>query len=580
MMGFIKKIFCKKEWRWWQILVFVLFFAWFIGANLWLSWHESQTIDEAVHLTAGYSYITTGDFRLNPEHPPLLKELSALPLLALDVKNVKDLNSWNTASEWKAGKEFVYSSNSSPRQIMFVARLMPIMLATLLGFLVFLLASYFTNSSNGLLALGLYSLDPNIIAHSHLVTTDVASAFGMLLTLSALFYYINRPSIKRLALAGLSLGIALAFKFSTVFLFLFVGLLLILSVFINQRKLSTGKKIASFIKKAAFVCLIAGLFLFATYGFEVVKPSNNSAYAGNLANDNAIFNSAKNLYIPMYSYLRGFGRVFTHVETGNFDQMVYVLGNYSQSKWYYFLVAAFIKTPIATLLAALLALAVGCYSVFNFFKTPKNKRKLSKNNWYIIALCSFVAAYLAVTALTAINIDWRYVLPIYPIVFVLMAIALSRARRFFNLTQRATLTIAGVILLCLGSSLAFHLPYTLSYSNELLPIVNAKTSIIRLTDSNIDWSQDIYRLISYAKQHPTTTFAYDLSTNVDMKALGSPDNLYLISSDSISLICNRDYPANIVLSYQVIFDSVHPEFACFRGVKPDFTVGSSILIFE
>jgi len=34
---------------------------------------DSFTIDEAWHIVAGVSYVRTGDFRLNPEHPPLTK---------------------------------------------------------------------------------------------------------------------------------------------------------------------------------------------------------------------------------------------------------------------------------------------------------------------------------------------------------------------------------------------------------------------------------------------------------------------------------------------------------------------------
>ena len=32
---------------------------------------KSLTFDEVVYIPAGYSYVTTGDYRLNPEHPPL-----------------------------------------------------------------------------------------------------------------------------------------------------------------------------------------------------------------------------------------------------------------------------------------------------------------------------------------------------------------------------------------------------------------------------------------------------------------------------------------------------------------------------
>ena len=43
----------------------------------------SATTDETAHLPSGYSYLETGDLRLNPQHPPLIKLLAALPLLAL-----------------------------------------------------------------------------------------------------------------------------------------------------------------------------------------------------------------------------------------------------------------------------------------------------------------------------------------------------------------------------------------------------------------------------------------------------------------------------------------------------------------
>ena len=42
---------------------------------------ESATFDEPGYVAAGYSYLKTGDFRMNPEHPPLAKVLIALPLL-------------------------------------------------------------------------------------------------------------------------------------------------------------------------------------------------------------------------------------------------------------------------------------------------------------------------------------------------------------------------------------------------------------------------------------------------------------------------------------------------------------------
>ena len=65
---------------------------------------DSITTDEGVHLFAGYTYVTEKDFRLDPEHPPLLKELSAIPLLFF-----KDLKV-NLDSHWEKAGNFYYDS--------------------------------------------------------------------------------------------------------------------------------------------------------------------------------------------------------------------------------------------------------------------------------------------------------------------------------------------------------------------------------------------------------------------------------------------------------------------------------------
>src|SRR5712691_11494595 len=55
-----------------------------MGANL-LSAAARKTVtnDEIVHIPAGYYYLVSGNFRLNPEHPPLVKMWACLPVLFL-----------------------------------------------------------------------------------------------------------------------------------------------------------------------------------------------------------------------------------------------------------------------------------------------------------------------------------------------------------------------------------------------------------------------------------------------------------------------------------------------------------------
>ena len=58
---------------------------------------DAVTYDEVAHLPAGYSYLTQKDMRMNPEHPPLIKDLSALPLLFIkDINVPTDIDAWQT----------------------------------------------------------------------------------------------------------------------------------------------------------------------------------------------------------------------------------------------------------------------------------------------------------------------------------------------------------------------------------------------------------------------------------------------------------------------------------------------------
>src|SRR5260370_9066568 len=44
---------------------------------------ETQTWDEGIHIVAGYSYLKLGEYSWNAEHPPLVKMVSALPLMLM-----------------------------------------------------------------------------------------------------------------------------------------------------------------------------------------------------------------------------------------------------------------------------------------------------------------------------------------------------------------------------------------------------------------------------------------------------------------------------------------------------------------
>ena len=108
------------------LLLFVAQGIFFIRAN-------SQTIDEAMHLAAGYSYLATGDFRIEPEHPPLIKELQALPLfLAYRLPFDPDPQQWHDADGYSIGQDLLYKSTIPADQILALSRLPNLFLGVLL----------------------------------------------------------------------------------------------------------------------------------------------------------------------------------------------------------------------------------------------------------------------------------------------------------------------------------------------------------------------------------------------------------------------------------------------------------------
>ncbi|MEK7596045.1 MAG: hypothetical protein AAB564_00620, partial [Patescibacteria group bacterium] len=158
-------------------LMFVLMF--------FSAWNESATMDELAHIPAGYSYLTQKDYRLNPEHPPLIKDLAALPLLFLNINFPADHSSWknDVNGQWSFGSVFLYESGNDADKIIRLARL-PIMLLTILfGWLFFRWIRRRYGDQTGLLALFFFVFSPTFIAHGRYVTTDIAAAFGFFLGL-------------------------------------------------------------------------------------------------------------------------------------------------------------------------------------------------------------------------------------------------------------------------------------------------------------------------------------------------------------------------------------------------------------
>ncbi len=166
---------------------------------------DSLTMDELAHIPAGYSYMHERDYRLNPEHPPLLKDLAAIPLLFMNLKFDKDFSAWkdDINGQWAMGWKFIFASGNNPEKIIFWARIPMILILMVLGFYIFRWAKELFGPKFALIALFLFSFSPTFIAHGRYVATDVGAAAAFFIATYYFVKWLENPTKKNLIIAGI-----------------------------------------------------------------------------------------------------------------------------------------------------------------------------------------------------------------------------------------------------------------------------------------------------------------------------------------------------------------------------------------
>jgi predicted membrane-bound dolichyl-phosphate-mannose-protein mannosyltransferase len=197
---------------------------------------KSPTFDEPIHLTAGYIYLTDKNFDFKNDHPPLIRQIVALPLLLFDLKPSKYTDQWLKQVSMVFGRHFLFSPGNNVDRIIFFSRIPIVFISMLLGYYVFAWARELYGNYAGLLSLFLYVFSPNILAHSRLVTADLGSTCFISIACFYFWRYLDKPSFLRLFFAGTSLGLALVSKYSA------LTLLIIFPILFAAKLLSTDKK--------------------------------------------------------------------------------------------------------------------------------------------------------------------------------------------------------------------------------------------------------------------------------------------------------------------------------------------------
>jgi len=458
---------------------------------------DSLTMDELAHLPAGYSYLTQKDMRLNPEHPPLLKDLAALPLLF--IKNINfpsDIRAWkeDINGQWDFGFNFLYQSGNPVDKMIFWGRIPMILILILLGFYIFKWTRELLGNKVALLSLFLFSFSPTFLAHGRLVTTDVGAATGVFIATYYFLRALKNPDKKNIILAGISFGLAELCKFSVILLIpLFVFLALVWWL-IKLGNLKQAFKIL------ISVFVIGYLLIGLVYQYHVLNyPPERQArdtefllastpfpFLGKIL----VWASTKPVLRPLAEYFLGLALVFQRAAGGN---TTYFLGEVSAAGWKnYFPVVYSIKESLAFHILTLIAILYSAGLIkkpfwVNLFPRVENWIKFHFSEF---AMICFILLYWIVSLNSNLNIGVRHLLPVFPFTILLVsATTISWLKQPYS---KLKYTIFGVLILWQAISVISIYPHFLTYFNEL--VGGPDKGYIYTVDSNLDWGQDLKRL--------------------------------------------------------------------------------------
>ena len=475
---------------------------------------KSPTMDEQNHIARGYAYLRTGDLRLSQEHPPLVNAVSALPLLVIRPQLPTDHPSWESANWYAFADELLWKALDADgrpieaQKIVNWARVPILLLGLLLGMGVYAWAAELNGPIAGLLALALYVFSPNILAHTRLATNDLGLACFMFLSLYTLWRFMTLPSLTGAIAAGVALGLALAAKFSAIILLPILVLLMLIHAWRKppsplrpppepeRTPLSPGGATAvgppvgaeiyrpkpvkagdppwwrvfdwKWLLYLAAVLIIGLAVVWGIYGLERGRLSDGGAT------------------LPMPSYWNGLKTIFERTERGN---PAFLMGEYSDTGWwYYFPTIFFIKTPLPTLLLLALALTL-----------TARRHSWRAEMWLLLP----VALYFLALMCSSLNIGYRHLLPLLPLLFVYVSKLVSENSQFTILNSQlakriARFALCGIVIVLVAwqafSALSVF-PHYLPYFNELAG--GPENGYKYLVDSNLDWGQDLPALRDY-----------------------------------------------------------------------------------
>lgn len=560
---------------------------------VWGARSNSATTDELAHIPAGYSYLVKQDMRLNPEHPPLVKDLAALPLLFLEISFPEEHPSWKGGQgiepnqQWWFGSELLWRQGNPGDAMVTLARLAPIGITLLLGLALFLWSRARYGNIAGFMALSLFAFNPVFLGHGNLVTTDIAAAAGIFTATWALLSYYAKPSPPRMLCAGGALGFAFLSKFSTILLVPFFGILAIAWLILHssqgeERLMKAAAKIIG--GTIAIGVLALGLiylvYAFHTWHFPQERLTNDTRFILTSFPNRAVADLTEQftehpITKPLSWWMVGNLMAFQRSSAGNTG---YFLGEISAAGWWqYFPFVYVAKLPIPFHFLTLFALALAADRLLSswgmkgahlialpptLYGFLARTGGLLRTYFVEVALILFVILYWVVSIRSPLNIGVRHLAPILPLLMFLAAGALAywikKGKPEFSEAKIARSILAylrwggralakGTFVVALigiaAGQVLYQGPHFLPYVNMLFGGTDNGWRYI--VDSNYDWGQDMKRLRDFVDRNDISKIRVDY--------FGGSDAAYYLGDRFVGYNPQREGPVQGWLAVSATF---------------------------
>jgi len=452
------------------------------------SFRDAPTFDEPIYITAGYHYLRDGNFTLNLEHPPLIKEILALPLACMDLnRSTPPIGYFQTQNAY--AHDFMFWMGNSPGMLLQLSRIPAYAMLVALGLLIYFWGKRIFGYRAALASLFCFALTPVFLGDGKLAILDLGATLFMTAALTSFYLLLQGWSRRRFLGCVLLTAAALLSRFNALVLMLLFPLLALARPSFEPRLEGRNWWAVSrtLLGRCILVLLASFLLVLTFYGMHTSRLTRDQQelnISANLKPNSPLVDpllKVNKVSPPLSHYLLGMAHNYEYMQVNHIS---YWNGYFSrQWRWYYYPWIFLLKTPLAVILLFLAGLAV-CLSRFRRWSS------------------AFLIICLAILALASeaskIQLGVRYIMPIFPFVLLLAgrgAAALLETRS----GRRARAALLAALLAWAMASVLLFTPSFLSYSNEL--ILDKDNAYKWLIDSNLDWGQDLQRLADFVDEN-------------------------------------------------------------------------------